>query len=326
VIQLPSRHHVPGRGFVCRRRLTVVGAAVALLAGGLGVAAVAAPGRAPAPPVTTDAATTDAATTDAATTDAATTDAAVATDAATGTVAAAKIQLPPKGAKFDYQLGGATTFTPVPAVAGRDNGDKPWPGVYSICYINGFQSQAGDSSLKPYFLKDNGKPVEDPNWPGEYVLDTHRYRSQLLKAFTPIIAGCAKKGFKAVEFDNLDSFDRSHHLLTAADNLAFARSLIKAGHANGLAVAQKNAVELAGKAPFDFAVAEECLVWNECSGYTKHFSVVFDIEYKGELSTSAFKSGCKREGDGTKMSFVYRDLDLTPHGTRMWCDGSKPTS
>jgi hypothetical protein len=41
--------------------------------------------------------------------------------------------------------------------------------------------------------------------------------------------------------------------------VAYARRLVRRGHRAGLAVAQKNTVELDGrKAGFDFAVAEEC--------------------------------------------------------------------
>jgi endo-alpha-1,4-polygalactosaminidase (GH114 family) len=232
--------------------------------------------------------------------------------------------LPPKAGRFDYQLSGPATFTPTPQVVERDNGDKPWAGAYNICYINGYQSQPGDTSLKPYFLLSGGKPVEDPNWPGEYVLDTRHYATQLTNAMAAIVKRCADSGFKAVEFDNLDSYDRSGGLLSVADNVGYAKSLIAVTHARGLAVAQKNSVELVGQMPFDFAVTEECVQYQECTGYTKYFSVVYDVEYQGEISTSEFQAGCTKYGGGKAMSFEYRDVQLTPKGTRAWCDGVTP--
>lgn len=244
---------------------------------------------------------------------------------ATGSSAAA-VQLPPSG-RIDYQLGGATTFSPAPAVVTRDSTDQPMPGVYSICYVNAFQSQPGDTSLKASWLKVGGSYVADPNWPDEYVLDTRGRRADLVAAFTSVLQTCAAKGFKAVEFDNLDSYDRSKGALSTADNLAYAKDLIAAAHARGLATGQKNAAELVGQAPFDFAVAESCLRYDECGDYTAGYSVVLDIEYKEEMSASTFQSKCaKAVAAGRAPSFEFRDLALSANGTRQWCDAQLATS
>jgi len=146
---------------------------------------------------------------------------------------AAGVSLPPPG-HWDYQIGGAATYTPAPVAVSRDNADQPYPGVYSICYVNAFQSQPGDTSLKASWLVVNGRNVEDPDWPGEYMLDTKGHRTQLVAAFTTLLRTCATKGFKAVEFDNLDSYDRSKGGLTPADHIAYVKDLITVAHGLGL--------------------------------------------------------------------------------------------
>ena len=229
------------------------------------------------------------------------------------------MSLPPSG-RWDYQIGGATQYTPAPAVVSRDNGDSAWPGVYTICYVNAFQTQPGDRSLDKYRVTVSGAPVEDENWPGEYMLDTRGSRAALVQAFTTTMSSCAAKGFKAVEFDNLDSYDRSRGALTRADNLAYAGDLVAAAHRLGLAAAQKNAVELAGKAPFDFAVTESCLRYDECGGYTAAYRVVLDVEYQEEMSASTFQTRCATAARASGApSFVFRDRDVSPRGVRTWC-------
>ena len=97
-------------------------------------------------------------------------------------------------------------------------------------------------------------------------------------------AGCAEDGYDAVELDNLDSFSRSRGLISAADARAFARLLVADAHAAGLAVAQKNWVELGARGPrigFDFAVVEECGRWRECQGYVDVYGpAVLMVEYR----------------------------------------------
>jgi hypothetical protein len=83
---------------------------------------------------------------------------------------------------FDYQLGGTSDRLPTAAslvdfaVVARDSTDTPLTGAYNICYVNGFQSQPGDAAFwlahPDLMLRDaDGRPVVDPNWPDEYVLD-----------------------------------------------------------------------------------------------------------------------------------------------------------
>jgi hypothetical protein len=103
-----------------------------------------------------------------------------------------------------------------------------------VCYINAFQTQddeesfwTGTSLSSPYgwkkwrsshdcmqigshsnllLKKSNGDLFEDPDWPGEYFLDTSTdaKRQAIATILNGWIDGCASKGFQAIEPDNLD--------------------------------------------------------------------------------------------------------------------------
>jgi hypothetical protein len=207
---------------------------------------------------------------------------ATATATTTATTTAA-ITLPPVNGRFDYQIGGAYKPLPSVRIVDRDRTSHPAPGVYTICYVNAFQTQAENDhwwrTHHPHLLlrTAGGTPIQDPGWPGEYILDigTAHKRAALLSIIGGWIDGCAAKGFQAVEPDNLDSYSRSHHLLTLTEDLDFATELVARAHADGLAIAQKNTAELhdrgARVAHFDFAIAEECQVYSECASYTRAY-------------------------------------------------------
>jgi hypothetical protein len=230
------------------------------------------------------------------------------------------ISPPPTGTDWDYQLGDAR---PVPGHVGiveRDRHDSPVSGKYNICYVNGFQTQVEQKRFWRrhhwrLVLKDDGRPVVDSVW-GEWLLDTRTAAKR--KALARIVGrwtdGCARHGFDAVEYDNLDSFSRSHHLLSRTDNKRYAALLVKRAHAAGLAAAQKNWAEWDGtRVGFDFAVAEQCEQYHECAIYLDHYLHVLAVEYHAK----AFRRACADWS--TQMAIVRRDVDLTRHGVRRWC-------
>jgi hypothetical protein len=238
-------------------------------------------------------------------------------------VVSAPVSSFPVGAGVDYQLGGAYDPPAGVGIVVRDSLEEPAEGVWSVCYVNGFQSQPGESAewledRPELVLHADGSPVADPNWPDEYVLDTSTpaRRLELMGVLGTIIDGCAEAGFDAVEIDNLDSFSRSGGALTASDNIALARLLAERAHANGLAIGQKNAAELsrdlADEVGFDFAVAEECHRFDECASYTDVYgAAVIDIEYSDDLRGS-FADACADEE--TPVSTVLRDRYLVAAG------------
>ncbi|MEU4142704.1 endo alpha-1,4 polygalactosaminidase [Streptomyces parvulus] len=224
---------------------------------------------------------------------------------------------PPAGAGFDYQIGGAYTPPAGVRVVSRDHTASPAAGLYNICYVNAFQAQRGaegewDADL---LLRDAaGKIVYDTEWK-EALLDTRTAdkRRRIADKVGTWIDGCADKGFQAVEPDNYDSYTRSKKLLDAADAQAFVKLLAERAHAGGLAIGQKNTVELAGNRVangLDFAVAEECGEWDECGDYTAEFGDhVIVVEY----TAKGLDKACS--GFGDTLSIVRRDLDVSPKGS-----------
>jgi hypothetical protein len=235
-----------------------------------------------------------------------------------GCAHATDIKLPPAGAAPDYQLGGAYPLPKGVEIVARDRTEEPADGAYSICYINGFQTQPGELDDWPedtILKNDEGDPVIDPAWPDEALLDTSTKarREAIADVIEPWITGCADDGFDAVEFDNLDSYTRSDRALTFDDNLALATTLVAIAHEHGLAAGQKNAAEdaltLHERAGFDFAISEECASFDECAAYTSVYGDhVIDIEYRDDLDLD-FAAACAE--NRMPPSTVLRDRDLT---------------
>ena len=224
--------------------------------------------------------------------------------------------LPPAGASFDYQLGGAYDAPPGVSVVVRDREEAPAPALYGVCYINAFQTQpesdwSGDRAA--LLLRDGSSFFEDPSWPGEYLFDlsTVERREQLARIVGDWIAECAADGYDAVELDNLDTFTRIAGPFGLAQTAAYAQLLLARAHQSGLAVAQKNTAE--GSAcfrnlGFDFAIAEECWDEGECEAYTAAYGdLVFDIEY----SADGFEAGCRARRSPVP---IRRDRELVPPG------------
>ncbi|WP_200956960.1 endo alpha-1,4 polygalactosaminidase [Phycicoccus sp. Root563] len=232
---------------------------------------------------------------------------------------AAAVHLPPTTGAFDYQLD-----EPYPPAGGvtvvvRDR-ESPSPSDrYGVCYVNAFQTQPQDRDA---WLRDraalvlrhaSGAPVTDPGWPGELLIDIGR--PALRQAAATVVSAqldtCVGQGFEAVELDNLDSWTRSGGRLTQADAAAYARLLVAAAHARGLAVAQKNTVELLdapGRPAFDFAVTEDCGRYEECGAFTRVYGTrVLDVEY----TDRGFAAACRTS---PSVRVVRRDLELVAPG------------
>ncbi len=229
----------------------------------------------------------------------------------------------PVGASVDYQLGGSYAPSEDVGIVVRDSTAEPADGVWSICYVNGFQTQPAVSEEwvadRPELVVHvDGEPLADPNWPDEYILDTSTPANRLaiMGVMGPVIDACADDGFDAIEIDNLDSFTRADERMTAESNFALASLYAERAHGRGLAIGQKNAAELSADARsavgFDFVVAEECHRWEECSAYTDVYGdAVIDIEYADDLR-GGFADVCA--DPETPASTVLRDRELVPAG------------
>ena len=235
----------------------------------------------------------------------------------------AGVTLPPANAAFDYQIGGAYPPAAQIGIVERDHHEDPAAGVYGICYLNAFQTQPEDeqwwTTQHPgLLLLHAGQRVEDPDWPGEFLLDTSTAtkRSAIATIVGSWVDGCADRGYRAVEPDNLDSWTRSGGALTVDDNLDLAALLADHAHGRGLAVAQKNAGELGAlgrdRGHLDFAVAEECQVFDECGDYTAPYGDhVLEIEYT-DNGRDAYAAACADQG--RRISVTLRDRDVVPRG------------
>ena len=234
------------------------------------------------------------------------------------------VELPPAGGQYDSQLGGAYPPPDGTAIVSRDRSEPPAPGLYNICYVNAFQTQPGETAWwqdqHPDLLlrRADGTLVEDPNWPGEIILDTSTSakRTALSAIVADWITGCASAGYQAIEADNLDTYSRSDDLLIPDDNLAYAATLIDIAKSQGLAFGQKNGIELLGNPNlphFDFAIVEGCEVYDECDAYSEAYGRhVLEIEYT-DTDPAFFETACQKRGGTT--SIILRDRGLQPPGS-----------
>ncbi|MCB9601053.1 MAG: endo alpha-1,4 polygalactosaminidase [Sandaracinus sp.] len=236
------------------------------------------------------------------------------------------LTLPPANGSLDYQLGEAYEPPSGVVVVSRDRNATPAPGLYNICYVNGFQTQPDERGFwtddhPDLLLRDgSGDVVIDPDW-DEIILDitTPEKRAALADIVGGWIDGCATAGFDAIEIDNLDTYSRSGDRVSQNDAVAFMRLLSDRAHAAGLPIAQKNSTEVLARREemgTDFAVAEECNRYSECGEYTDVYGdQVYVIEYR----MADFTRGC---ADFPELSIVLRDRDLVgPTSGRYVYDG-----
>ncbi|WP_051857776.1 endo alpha-1,4 polygalactosaminidase [Streptomyces cellulosae] len=223
---------------------------------------------------------------------------------------------PPKHVGWDYQIGGGYTPPTGVKVVSRDREDTPAPGGYNICYINAFQAQEhaeGDWAPDLLLRDASGAVVYDKDW-DEAVLDirTDAKQERIAAKVGTWIDECAAKGFNAVEADNYDTFTRFPDYLNGDHAKAFMKLLSTHAHEKGLAMGQKNTVELApdrASVGLDFAVVEECGQWKECGEFADAFDDnVLVVEY----SATGLSQACMG-WDGT-LSIVRRDRDVVPKG------------
>jgi hypothetical protein len=150
-------------------------------------------------------------------------------------------------------------------------------------------------------------------------------RNELAAVQKPWIQGCKDAGYQAIEPDNLDAEVRSSGFLTHADVREYLKLLVPYAHSIGLAIGQKNAItsdtgaaEWQTDGPnfvtvngvtqgFDFAVAEECGAFDECTPFvTMYGGRVFVVEY----TAAGFTKGCTAWRN--QLSVIQRNEDVRP--------------
>jgi hypothetical protein len=156
-----------------------------------------------------------------------------------------------------------------------------------VCYLDVGSWESFRPDAKRFPRSVLGDRYE--GFPNERWLDIRRFHS-----FAGILEKrfdiCARKGFDAVEPDNLAGFEnKTGFPLTAADQLRFNRWVARQVHARGMAVALKNDPNQVGAllGDFDFAIVEQCFQYRECGLYRPFVEAgkaVFEAEYELEPS------------------------------------------
>ncbi|WP_381799355.1 endo alpha-1,4 polygalactosaminidase [Streptomyces niveus] len=221
---------------------------------------------------------------------------------------------PEPGLDWQWQLSGAldpTVDVPVYDIDGFDHpasavADLHRRGRKVICYLStgAWEDFRPDAAKFPKSLLGKGN-----GWDGERWLDIRR-TDVLGPLMAERIDMCKKKGFDAVEPDNMDGYrNPTGFPLTAADQLRYNRLVARLAHERGLSVGLKNDLpqipELVGD--FDFAVNEQCAQYEECAELTPFIEAgkaVFHVEY--ELPTREFCPEARR----LKLSAMLKEYDL----------------
>lgn len=223
---------------------------------------------------------------------------------------------PTPGTDWQWQLSGrldTTVDAPVYDIDGFDRSAAEVAALHregrkAICYLStgAWEEFRPDAARFPTEVLGKGN-----GWKGERWLDIRR-TDVLGPLMETRIAMCAKKGFDAVEPDNMDGYrNRSGFPLTAADQLRYNRLIARTAHRHGLAVGLKNDLPQIPElvADFDFAVNEQCAQYDECAELTpfvKAGKAVFHVEY--ELPVARFCDLSRRLG----LSSLRKAYELGP--------------
>ncbi len=232
-------------------------------------------------------------------------------------LATARWQPAPTTAPWQWQLQGKLDLGVAAAVYDVDGFDTSRAEVRAlqrrgrkvVCYLDvgSWETYRPDADRFPRAVIGR----KYAGFPDERWLDVSRF--ELFAApLAARIAICARKGFDAVEPDNLAAWEpenKTGFAISRADQLRFNRWIARQVHRRGMAVALKNdgrqARQLVGQ--FDFAIVEECFQYDEC-GFYKPFvdrgKAVFVAEY--ELEPSQFCPQARALG----FSAIRKSYDL----------------
>ncbi len=177
-----------------------------------------------------------------------------------------------------------------------------------ICYISAGSWEKWRPDAEDFPAAVKGRPLD--GWPGERWLDIRR-----VETLRPIMQrrmdACERKGFDAVEPDNVDGYaNRSGFPLTGAHQLAYNRMLAEEAHERGLAIALKNDTAQVAKLvdEFDFAIVEECFAYRECPEYS-HFVESGKAVFVAEYDVEKVAARCEK-AERLGFSLIFKRLEL----------------
>lgn len=236
--------------------------------------------------------------------------------------------VPAPGASWQWQLSGALDFevdaeifdVDYETTTQADLDRLKQDGRRTVCYLSvgSWEEFRPDAAEFPDAVL--GEVLD--GWPDERWLDIRR-TDLLLPIMAARMDTCVDKGFDAVEPDNVDGYqNESGFGLTADDQLAYNRAIAGLAHDRGLSVALKNDLDQIPELvdSFDFAVNEECILYDECDLYTPFTEAgkaVLHVEYQGELD---FCAESRRRG----FSSMLKPLDLTAERWACPADAVQP--
>jgi len=192
-------------------------------------------------------------------------------------------------------------------------------GKIVICYIDvgAYESYRPDADRFP----DSVIGAPDIGWEGSWWLDVRQ-----IDVLEPImrdrIEDCRRKGFDAVEPDEMDAYgNESGFPLTYADQLAYNRAIATWVHEAGLSVGLKGDIEQAADLEpwFDWTLNEECFRYQECdllAPFIEADKAVWIAEYRPEDLTPA---NCRTAAERGWNAARY-DLGLPIDGGRQPCE------
>lgn len=197
----------------------------------------------------------------------------------------------PTTAAWQWQLQGKIDTSIPAAVYDVDGFEVSKPTVQQlhrlgrkvVCYLDVGSWENYRPDAKQFPQSVIGRRYE--GFPDERWLDIRHFR-RFAKPLKRRFDLCARKGFDAVEPDNLAGWEnRTGFAIAREDQLRFNRWVARQVHARGMAVALKNdgpqAKELVDD--FDFAIVEQCFQYEECGLYrtfVQHGKAVFEAEYE----------------------------------------------
>jgi hypothetical protein len=153
-----------------------------------------------------------------------------------------------------------------------------------VCYLSAGTWERWRPDARRFPHRVIGRPLT--GWLGERWLDVRAFHGRLGTLLERRLDMCRRKGFDAVEADNVDGFEnRTGFRLRARDQLAFNRWLAREAHRRGLAVLLKNDADQARtlEPRFDGALVEQCIQYRECGKYrpfARAGKPVFAVEYR----------------------------------------------
>ena len=124
-----------------------------------------------------------------------------------------------------------------------------------------------------------------------------------ISALAPLLEArmdlCQKKGFDAIEFDNMDVWYKDNRTglnITQADAVAFVLYLAREAHERGLSMALKSVVEIVPQVRHhvDFSVVEECFANHECTRSSRNTDGSYGYDMMIEIGKPVFVAEYRR--------------------------------